>query len=65
MTSYKDALVLLNDLEEFADSYHFPKAEELISKARAAIERDLGTQFPPVRNSHNPAPVYLVDKITK
>ena len=65
MTSYKNALVLLNDLEEFAENHHFPKAEELISKARVAIERDLGTQFPPVRNSHKPAPVYLIDKITK
>ena len=46
MTSYKNAIVLLNDLEEFADTHEFPEAENLIAKARMALEKDLGGVFP-------------------
>lgn len=34
MTSYKAAIVLLNDLEVFADTHEIPEAENLIAKAR-------------------------------
>ena len=45
MTSYKVAIVLLNDLEEFADTHELPEAEVLIEKARNALEQDLGGLF--------------------
>lgn len=51
MTSYKNALVLLNDLDKFAETYDFPDAEALISKARQSLEKDIGSVFPPVRKS--------------
>ncbi len=49
MTSYKDALVLLNDLEQFADTHDYPEAEDLIARARMALEKDMGSEFPRVR----------------
>ena len=60
MTSYKDTIVLLNDLEEFADRHEFPEAENLIAKARMALEKDLGGLFPPVRKSPNSSRVYMI-----
>ena len=60
MTSYKDTIVLLNDLEEFADTHEFPEAENLIAKARMALEKDLGGLFPPVRKSPNSSRVYMI-----
>ena len=51
MTSYKDAIVLLNDLEEFADTHEFPEAENLIAKAREALEKDLNGMLLPTRRS--------------
>ncbi len=60
MTSYKDANVLLNDLEEITDSHGFPEAENLIAKARMALEKDLGGLFPSVRKSPRSFQVYLI-----
>ncbi len=59
MTSYKDALVLLNDLEEFADNYELAEAENLIAKARLALAKDLGNEFPSVRKSQRVSQIYL------
>lgn len=60
MTSYRDALVLLNDLEEFAETHEFPEAEDLIEKARVALEQDLGTDLHSVRKSPREPQVYLI-----
>lgn len=60
MTNYKDALVLMNDLDEFADNHRFPEAENLIAKARMALEKDLGGMFPPARKSLKSSQVYLI-----
>ncbi|WP_306112787.1 MULTISPECIES: hypothetical protein [unclassified Roseovarius] len=60
MTNYKDALVLMNDLEEFAETHRFPEAENLIAKARMALEKDLGGMFPPVRKPLKSSQVYLI-----
>ncbi|MEO3417412.1 hypothetical protein AAFO92_22365 [Roseovarius sp. CAU 1744] len=49
MTSYKDLLVLLNDLKNYADKNNFPEAEKLISRARQAMDKDFGSSFRPVR----------------
>ena len=49
MTSYRDALVLLNDLEKYAEDQNFPEAEILIAQARQALDTDFGGKFPPVR----------------
>ena len=60
MKNFRGALVLLNDLEEFADTHEFPEAENLIAKARMALEKDLGGLFPPVRKSPNSTRVYMI-----
>ncbi|WP_306115993.1 MULTISPECIES: hypothetical protein [unclassified Roseovarius] len=60
MTNYKDALVLMNDLEEFAETHRFPEAENLIAKARMALEKDIGGMFPPVRKSPRTSRIYLI-----
>ncbi|MEO3416803.1 hypothetical protein AAFO92_19300 [Roseovarius sp. CAU 1744] len=60
MTSYKDLLVLLNDLEEYTDDQEFPEAEKLIAAARKAIEKDLGGTFPAVRKSPRTSVVYMI-----
>ena len=49
MTSYKDALVLLNDLKKYADDHNFPEAEKLIAQARQALDHDFGFKHPPIR----------------
>lgn len=51
MTGYKSALILLNDLEKFADNHDFPEAENLIAQARQALDKDFSSELPPVRDS--------------
>ena len=46
MTSYKDVLFLLKDLQEYAAKNPFSDAEKLISNARWAMKRDFGRKFP-------------------
>lgn len=65
MTSYKDALVLLNDLDKFAETHGLHEAEELILKARQALENDLGNAFPPVRKLPKPSRVYPILQTVK
>lgn len=60
MTSYKDALVLLNDLEEFADNQELTETLRLIAKARKALDEDFGADFPPIREPEKPSSVRLV-----
>ena len=60
MTSYKDALVLLNDLEEFANVHELPEGENLIAEAREAIETDLGRTLPPIRKPASFVQVTLI-----
>ena len=51
MTSSKDALILLEDLEEYADNHHFPEAEKLIAQARQALDSDFAGEFRPVHKT--------------
>ena len=62
MTSYKNALLLLNDLDKFTDTHGFPEAEQLILKAKQALESDLGNTFPLVRKSPKPSRVYRIQQ---
>ena len=39
---------MLNDLEEFAETHEFPEAENLIAKARMALENEY-EMFRPIR----------------
>ena len=60
MTCRKDAVVLLNDLEEFADIHEYPEVGNLIAKARMALRKDRGNEFPPVRKSRGSSQVYFI-----
>ncbi len=40
MTSYTDFVSLLNDIEDFSKENEFPKAEQLIEKAKLALIED-------------------------
>ena len=45
MTCFKDALLLLEDLEELASCNEFPEIENLIQNTRKALEMDLGGEL--------------------
>lgn len=55
MTSYKHAVVLLDDLEEYADNHEFSEALMLIAKARKALDEDFGSEFPQIYRPKKPS----------
>ena len=49
MMSYNDAIVLLNEFEDYAKTHNVPAILDLIVNARTSLAKDFGVTFPPVQ----------------
>ena len=59
MSSYLDAVILLEDLEEFSKNHRLQEAKKLIVNARIALKEDFESSQSPSHLSQKSSQIYL------